>query len=107
MNWTVPFINYRLGEEALEVTVANRPVRRIPYGSIESVERGWSLLNEHWSRRMDFWRWGVTIKRKSGLVRRLLITPDAPEDFIKELQAHLPAESHKKPAKVKAAHAQE
>jgi len=84
-----PFIQYQLGEKGVEVLIAGRPVRRIRYGDIESVRRGYSFWNEHWSSRLDVWRTGVTIRRRSGLLRNFVITPDDPDAFLDNLRQHL------------------
>jgi hypothetical protein len=87
----IPFIDYRLEDKALSVTIARRPVRRIPYTDIESVRRGFTIWNEHWSRRLDFWRASVTIRRKHGLIKNFVVTPDDPDAFVSELQARVDA----------------
>jgi hypothetical protein len=87
----IPFIDYRLEDNALSVTVAKRPIRRIPYSDIESVQRGWRPWNEHWNRRLDFWRGSVTIRRKHGILRNVVLTPDDPDAFVAALQARVEA----------------
>ncbi len=86
---TIPLIDYRLEDNALSVTVGKRPIRRIPYSDIESVKRGWTFWNEHWERRLDFWRGSVTIRRKHGLLKNLVITPDDPDSFVSALETRL------------------
>jgi len=84
-----PFIHYQLGAEGLEVLVGRWPVRRIRYDDIESVRRGYRFWNEHWTSRIDISRTAVTIRRRSGIMKNFVITPDDPDAFVSELQGRL------------------
>ena len=84
-----PFIRYQLGEQGVEVLVGRWPMRRIRYDDIESVRCGYTFWNEHWTARLDVWRTAVTIRRRSGIMRNFVITPDDPEAFVSELQRRL------------------
>ena len=91
MTMKLSMIDYRLADQELLVLFAGRPVRRIPYADIASVKKGWTLWNEHWHRRLDFWRSSLTITKKNGIVRSFVITPDDPEAFLSDLQSRVGA----------------
>jgi hypothetical protein len=82
----LPFLSYRVTDQAVEVLLGSRLVRRILLSDIESVRRGVTLWNEHWDRRLDLRRTAVTIRRKTGLFRNFQVTPDDPEGFIAEIE---------------------
>jgi hypothetical protein len=76
---TVGTIAYRIGETALEVRLLGRIVRRVALADIEEVHRRGALIHENWSS-LKFWN-SVTIRRRSGLFRNLVISPDDPDGF--------------------------
>ena len=82
-------LQFRLGDEALEILALGVPFRTIAYADIESAERGGSLLNEHWvtfrlARRM-------TLRLRRGKRRAVVITPPDPDMFLRDLQTRLQA----------------
>jgi len=81
-------LNYRITNRAVEVLIFRVPVRRIWIHDIESVRRGGhGFWNEHWT---NFKLWNaVTLRRKSGLIKNFVITPDNPAQFIAELARKL------------------
>jgi len=84
---TVGTIAYRITDSALEVHILGRAIRRIPLADIEEVHRRGALIHENWSS-LRFWN-GVTIRRRSGLLRNLVISPDDPDGFVERLQEKL------------------
>ena len=84
---TVGTIAYRITDSALEVRILGRAIRRIPLADIEEVHRRGALIHENWSS-LKFWN-GVTIRRRSGLLRNFVISPDDPDGFVEQLQEKL------------------
>ncbi len=76
--------HYRITMTALEVLILGKVVRRIPIGDIEEVHRRGALLHENWSGPR-FWN-AVTIRRRHGLLKNIVISPDDPERFVESLQ---------------------
>jgi len=69
-------IRYRVTDAALEVATLWMVVRRIPLADIEEVHRRGAFPHESWSGPR-FWN-AVTIRRRRGLLRSIIITPDIP-----------------------------
>jgi hypothetical protein len=78
-------LRYRIAPDALEILMLNLVVRRIRLGDIEEVHRRGALLHESWST-LKFWN-SVTIRRRTGLLRNLVVSPDDPEAFTERLRA--------------------
>jgi hypothetical protein len=84
---TVGTIAYRITDKALEVRILGRTIRRVLLADIEEVHRRGALIHENWSS-LKFWN-GVTIRRRTGLLRNFVISPDDPEGFMAQLQDKL------------------
>lgn len=85
--YAVATLRYRITDKAVEVLIFGWCVRRIRLDDIESVRRGGAFWNEHWT---NFKLWNaVTLRRKSGVIRNFVITPDNPGVFVAELAAKL------------------
>jgi len=78
-----------LGREAIEVRVLGRVVRRVRLADIESVDRRGALVNESWSGPR-FWN-AVTLRRRTGWLRNVIVTPDDPDQFVAEVTERLRA----------------
>ena len=76
-------IAYRITAEALEIMVLGRVVRRIRLDDIEEVHRRGAFLHENWSGP-KFWN-SVIIRRKTGLLKNIVISPADPDHFVEEL----------------------
>ena len=81
---TVGTIAYRITDAALEVRILGRVLRRVRLADIEEVHRRGALVHENWSS-LKFWN-SVTIRRRSGLLRNFVISPDDPDGFVVRLQ---------------------
>jgi len=81
---TAGTISYRITDAALEVRILGRAMRRVRLADIEDVHRRGALVHENWSS-LKFWN-SVTIRRRSGLFRNFVITPDDPDGFVARLQ---------------------
>jgi hypothetical protein len=85
--YAVATLRYRITSEAVEVLILGWCARRIRLDDIESVRRGGCFWNEHWTNFKL--RNSVTLRRKSGLIKNLVITPDNPSAFIAEVAQKL------------------
>jgi len=81
---TVGTISYRITGTSLQVCILGGVVRRIHLADIEEVHRRGALIHENWSS-LKFWN-SVTIRRRSGLFRNFVISPDDPDAFVVRLQ---------------------
>jgi hypothetical protein len=81
-------LRYRITEEALEVLVLGRRVRRVRLDDIEEVHRRGALIHESWVGA-KFWN-AVTVRRRSGWLRNFVISPDDPDRFAADLRDRLP-----------------
>jgi len=80
-------IRYRITGDAVEVLVLGMVARRVRLEDIEEVHRRGALLHENWSGPR-FWN-AVTIRRRHGLLRNFVISPDDPDRFVMRLQQRL------------------
>ena len=81
---TVGTIAYRITDTAVEVRILGRTMRRVRLDDIEEVHRRGAFLHENWSS-LKFWN-SVTIRRRTGVVRNVVISPDDPDRFAARLQ---------------------
>jgi hypothetical protein len=80
-------IRCSLGTDAVEVRVLGRVVRRLRLADIESVDRRGAIVNESWSGPR-FWN-AVTLRRRRGLFRNVIVTPDDPDRFVADVTERL------------------
>jgi hypothetical protein len=81
---------YRVRDQAIEVVLFHvLPVYRLPLEDIEQIRKAsWSELGVGGrTLRLGnrFARQSVLIQRRSGWIRRIVITPDDPDRFISEV----------------------
>ena len=81
---SVGTIAYRITDSTVDVRILGRTVRRVRLDDIEEVHRRGALLHENWSS-LKFWN-SVTIRRRTGAVRNVVISPDDPDGFAARLQ---------------------
>ena len=79
-------IDYRLTPTEVQITLFGFAVRMFPYTDIEDVLLGSKGAGENWARRFSGY---VTIRRKRGLFRSIVITPDDPEEFVARLKERI------------------
>jgi hypothetical protein len=82
-------VRYRVTSEALEVMLLWMVVRRIPLSDIEEVHRRGAFPHECWSG-LRFWN-AVTVRKRRGVLKSVIITPDDPEGFVAHLSALIEA----------------
>lgn len=73
----------RVTPSAVEVLILGRVVRRISLDDIEEVHRRGAFVHESWSG-LRFWN-AVTLRRRRGLFRNVIVTPDDPDRFMDDL----------------------
>ncbi|MEW6007308.1 MAG: PH domain-containing protein [bacterium] len=85
-------IRYELSDDALKIKIFGFPVKRIPYRDIVNVKIGYPFWGENFCRLIwRFWDKSsyVTIHHKGFLFKNTTITPENPEEFIRELKERL------------------
>jgi len=81
---SVGTITYRITDRALEVLILGRAIRHLALADIEEVHRRGALIHENWSS-LKFWN-SVTIRRRTGLFKNFVVSPDDPDAFVVRLQ---------------------
>lgn len=82
-------IRYRITADSLLVEVLGFRTRRFRLDDIEAVHREGAFPHESWGG-WRFWN-SVTIRRRSGFLRHVIVTPDEPDAFVAELNRALAA----------------
>lgn len=78
-------LDYRLTDEAIEVlTFGGLVLKRFPLAELKRVDQGlpFGVVYESWINRLDLWRTAVTLRRRTGLIRQVLITPENSAEFV-------------------------
>ena len=67
-----PF-EFHLGDDALEVKMLGRTLRKVKYDNVDTAYNGYAFWNEYWTNvsPMKF----ITIRRKTGLIKNFVINP--------------------------------
>ena len=88
--WCVTRIRYVIDDHYLRVLWFGITTRRIALSDMEKVDTCAPLWNEHWCNTL--WPVGrvVRIRRKTGIFRNFIITPQNRDAFIRELKAKVP-----------------
>jgi hypothetical protein len=81
---------YQVQRHWLEVRFHRFCVRRFPFQDVEGVELGASFPAEFWPTRgwLGSRRW-VTVRLRRGWIRRVVLTPERPEQFCRDFQFSL------------------
>lgn len=82
-------LRYRLTADSLVVEILGWKVRRFRLDDIEAVHRDGAFPHESWGG-WRFWN-SVTLRRRSGWVRHVILTPDDPDLFVAEMNRILAA----------------
>ena len=89
--------NYQVTDRGIEIVLFGKlPIKRIPFSNIAEVRmgptaremlpfKGIAVGNRVWGQT-------VLVRQKTGLVKRLFITPDNPEQFVRKVREQLPPE---------------
>jgi len=84
-------INYLIGIEYLRIRVWGMNFRKFSITDFSDVVIGIKGSGENWTTTINIKKIrnnGVTLHRRSGLFRRLNITPDDPEEFVEKIKSH-------------------
>lgn len=84
-------IDYRLTDSSLQIVAINGQftLREFPYKEMIAVKRGYELWNEHWENRIDLWSSAVSIRLDRAVLPWVVITPEDPEGFVRDLSGRL------------------
>jgi hypothetical protein len=88
---------YHIGRAAFRIRIFGLTVRRIPFSDIERVSKlrrhyRWSEL-EDWTNTLSASRREMVLHRRSGLFRKLVITPQHRYEFRTQIRAAIAAET--------------
>ncbi len=81
-------LTYHITDTGVSIRFLNVRLRHIPFSNIEGIYRGftWKIV-EVWT---VFKVWDiVTIKKKTGLLKYVTITPPDPDKYVAEVQKRL------------------
>lgn len=87
----VSLINYRIDESHVRCYWGPVPIRKIAIDDIRDVVKGHRHMSESWTNTIwmpTIRRKGVTLYRRTGGLKRVVITPDDPEGFIERIKSH-------------------
>ncbi len=92
-------INYQIRDTAIEIVYFGIiPIMRIPYNNIAEIRKVTfieaSLMFFPLRFGNRFWGTIVAVRKKKGILKIIVITPDNPDRFISETLQHLPKEAH-------------
>lgn len=76
---------YRLGRHEVEVMVYDRVIRRVPLSNIDDVLVGVRFPAEFWPGRYATRGHWISIRKKHGLFRYLVICPRNPAGFRRDV----------------------
>lgn len=91
MNYALKFVyDYKLTESGIEIVLAsNFTVYNIPYKDIKETRKCSFLeiiISFSLGNRLST---PILVEKKRGLVRRIIFTPDNPEQFIVNISKHI------------------
>jgi hypothetical protein len=87
----VSLINYRIDDSHVRCYWGPVPVRKIAIDDIRDAVKGHRNMSESWTNTIwipTIRRKGVTLYRRTGGFKRVVLTPDDPEGFIERIKAH-------------------
>ena len=87
----ISLINYRIDDRYVRCYWGPVPVRKISIDDIRDAVMGHRHMSESWTNTIwmpTIRRRGVTLYRRTGGFKRVIITPDDPEDFIERIKTH-------------------
>jgi len=79
-------MTFTVDEAHVRVRVYGWTVRKVALSDIEWAAHDWVFWNEHWTNTVSPKRI-VLLRRRTGLFRNFLISPPAPQEFLRELAA--------------------
>ncbi len=91
LGYLISNINYVIDEQYLRIRVGAFGFRKIPISDFKGAEIGVTVGGENWTNTIHLptiRKRGVTLHRRSGLLRRLHITPNDPVGFVERIKSH-------------------
>ena len=87
----VSLINYRIDDRYVRCYWGPVPIRKIAIDDIRDAVREHRHMSESWTNTIwmpTIRRKGVTLYRRTGGFKRVVVTPDDPEGFIERIKIH-------------------
>ena len=84
-------LDYVIDDQYLRVRLGPIPLRKVAIDDIADVRIGSRHWSESWTNTIyppTISRKGVTVYRKSGSFKRMVLTPDDPAGFIERIKMH-------------------
>ena len=84
-------INYVIDDQYLQVRLGPILLRKVAIDDIGDVRMGSRNWSENWTNTIyppTISRKGVTVYRKSGRFKRVVLTPDDPAEFVEKIKMH-------------------
>ena len=84
-------LNYLIDDRYLRIRLGPIPFRKFAINDIRHVQVGFSHWSESWTNTIyppTISKKGVTLYRKSGRFKKVLITPDDPSGFVERIKMH-------------------
>ncbi len=91
LGYLISNINYVIDKQYLRIKVGVFAFRKIPISDFKDAQVGVTLGGENWTNTIHMptiREKGVTLHRRSGLFRRLNITPEDPAEFVERIKSH-------------------
>jgi hypothetical protein len=89
--YLVGLINYRVDDRFILCYWGPVPLRKFAVEDIRDVVKGYRHMSESWTNTIwmpTIRRKGVTLYRRTGGFKRVVITPDDPEAFVARIKSH-------------------
>ena len=80
-------ITFDISQDMVRIQLFGITLRRIALSDIEFADRTWCWWNEHYNTTLNPKRI-IRLRRRSGIIRNLIITPKDPDAFLSELAEH-------------------
>jgi len=87
--WLVTRIRYTVDEHHVRVKLFGATLRKIALSDIEFADTAMPFWNEHWCNTICACGRIVRLRRKSGFIRNVIITPADRDAFLAELRSKL------------------
>jgi hypothetical protein len=89
--YLVSLINYRITRSHVRCYWGPIPIRKVAIDDIRDAERGHRHMSESWTNTIwvpTIRKKSVTLFRRTGGFKRVIITPDDPDGFIDDIKSH-------------------
>ncbi len=89
--YLISLINYRVDDRYVRCLFGPIPIRKLVIEDICDVKREYRHMSESWTNTIwmpTIRKRGVTIYRRTGGFKRVVVTPDDPDTFIRSIKNH-------------------